>query len=283
MTSTAKNKKPASERITIARCAGFCGGVAIAVKSAEKLLAENEVFCIGDIIHNSFVIEALKNRGLKIVSGVEDIPGRAHVIIRAHGLPSGEIARLRKKRCVIHDLTCPILKKIHTNIKKLKRQGYKIAIVGNPAHAEVEAFVSRSGEGVSVISEIRDSANLPYVSKRAVICQSTISSGLFVEMAAKTLGKSLETLVIDTICGEAKKRRKEANALAKKSKMVIIVGDRKSSNTMTLAGVVGKHCSVTLISSADEIKKNKIRYPLAIVSGASSPRELVLDIARKVC
>jgi len=268
--------------VTIARCAGFCGGVAIAVKGAEKLLSKNKVYCIGDIIHNSFVIETLKQKGLKTVLSVGEIPRRAHIIIRAHGLQLKEIAALKKKRCVIHDFTCPILKKIHKDIIKLKRKGYDIAIVGNPAHAEVKAFVSRAGDRVFVISKDEDTDDLPYVSKRAVICQSTISSALFVAFAAKMLTTSAETLVIDTICGEAKKRRKEAKALAKKSKMVIIVGDRKSSNTMTLSGIVGKHCSVALISSPDEIKKNKIRYPLAIVSGASSPRGLVRDVARKV-
>ncbi len=282
MTVAAKNKKLAPPPVTIARCAGFCGGVAIAVKGAEKLLSKNEVYCIGDIIHNSFVIESLKKKGLKTVSTVEEIPRLAHVIIRAHGLPLEEIAELRKKHCVIHDFTCQILKKIHKDIIQLKRKGYEIAIIGNPDHAEVKAFVSRAGKGVFVISKDKGAADLPYAPKRAVICQSTISSALFIASAAKALGRSAETLVIDTICGEAKKRRKEAGELAKNSKMVIIVGDRKSSNTMTLSGIVGKHCLVALISSADEIKKNKIKYPLAIVSGASSPRELVLDIARKV-
>ncbi|MBA3065483.1 hypothetical protein FP828_03225 [bacterium] len=281
--------------VTIARFAGFCGGVAMAVKGAEKLLSEHQVYCIGDIIHNSFVIESLKKKGLETVSSVKEIPPRSHIIIRAHGLPLEEIAALRKKGCVIHDFTCPILKKIHKDIIKLKRKGYEIAIIGNPKHAEVKAFVSRAGARfgnrpaarsvarVFVISKIKDTDGLSYAPRRAIICQSTISSALFVSHAAKALGKSGETLVIDTICCEAKKRRKEAEELAKKSKMVIIVGDRKSSNTMTLSGIVGKYCSVALISSADEIKKNKIKYPLAIVSGASSPRELVLDIARKVC
>ncbi|MBA3052282.1 4-hydroxy-3-methylbut-2-enyl diphosphate reductase [bacterium] len=279
MTTAAKKRK----RMTIARFAGFCGGVAMAVKGAEKLLAENEVYCVGDIIHNSFVIESLKKKGLKTVSSVKEIPPRSHMIIRAHGLPLEEISSLRKKGCIVHDFTCPILKKIHKDIIQLKRKSYEIAIIGNPRHAEVKAFVSRAGEKVSVISKALDADALPYARCRAIICQSTISGDLFVSLAAKALGKSARTLVIDTICSEAKKRRKEAEALAKKSKMVIIVGDSKSSNTMTLSGIVGKHCAVALISSADEIKKNKIRYPLAIVSGASSPRELVLDIARKVC
>ncbi|MCD6311901.1 MAG: hypothetical protein J7M11_05530, partial [Elusimicrobia bacterium] len=248
-----KKKKSASPSVTIARCAGFCGGVAIAVKGAEKILSKNEVYCIGDIIHNSFVIESLKKKGFKTVSGVKEVPRCAHVIIRAHGLPLEEIAALKKKRCVIHDFTCPILKKIHREIIKLKRKDYEIAIVGNPAHAEVKAFLSRAGKRAHVISKDSDTVDLPYTPKRAVICQSTISSSFFNVGAAKALGRSAGTLVIDTICGEAKKRRKEAEELAKKSKMVIIVGDRKSSNTMTLAGIVGKHCSVTLISSPDEI------------------------------
>jgi len=278
-----KKQHQAPKDVTIAGCAGFCGGVAIAVKGAEKLLAENEVFCIGDIIHNSFVIDALKKKGLKTVSSPKDIPPGAHMIIRAHGLPLEEIASLKKKCCVIHDFTCPILKKIHTDITQLKRKGYEIAIVGNPLHAEVKAFVSRSGDKVSVVAKAHDAEALPYAARRVIICQSTISDELFVGLAAKALSRSARTLVIDTICSEAKKRRKEAKALAKKSKMVIIVGDSKSSNTMILLDIVGKHCAVALISSADEIKKNKIRYPLAIVSGASSPRGLVLDIARKVC
>jgi 4-hydroxy-3-methylbut-2-enyl diphosphate reductase len=277
-----KKRRRLLKVVTIGRYAGFCGGVAMAVKGAGKLLAKNKVYCVGDIIHNSFVIDSLKRQGLRTVSSVADIPARAHVIIRAHGLPLEDIAALRKKGCRIHDFTCPILKKIHRDITRLKRKGYEIAIIGNPRHAEVKALVSRAGKNAAVVSKAALARGLPPAPRRAVICQSTISSELFVSLTSKLLDRSVRTLVIDTICGEAKKRRREALSLAKKSKMVIIVGDSKSSNTMTLSGIVGKHCAVALISSADEIKKNEIRYPLAIVSGASSPRELVMDIARKV-
>jgi len=270
--------------VKVARFAGFCSGVTIAVKKTEALLLHKKVYCIGDLVHNSFVIGNLAKKGLIIVRKPADIPAHSNVIIRAHGLPIKTINSLKKKNCRIFDFTCPILKKIHFTLEKLKKNNYSIFIVGNPLHAEVKALISHAGTDSMIIENkaaalIRTPLNKK--KKFAVICQSTITDRRFLEISNALHVKFPGALIINTICKEVKDRRIEAKELAKNSKMVIIVGDKKSSNTVNLAKIVRRICPAEIIAGVSDLSGKKLSLPVGITSGASSPRKLVLEIAEK--
>jgi len=269
-------------QIKVARFVGFCSGVTIAVRKTEKLLKEKKIYCIGELIHNTFVIQRLKKLGLIVVKNCRLIPAGSSVIIRAHGLPLETIEHLRKKNCEIFDFTCPILKKIHASIEKFKKEKFSIIIIGTPDHAEVKALLSRAGKSAAVIRSVSSAALVKKSRKAAVIGQSTIDGETFERLSGEILKKNKDALVFDTICNEVKARRKEAIGLAKKSKMVIIVGDRKSSNTKNLAKIVKNICPVIIVTGENELLRKKIIYPVGVTSGASSPRELVLEIVKKI-
>ncbi|MFH1352512.1 MAG: 4-hydroxy-3-methylbut-2-enyl diphosphate reductase [bacterium] len=288
----ALKKPPADTRapaIKVARFAGFCSGVTIAVKKTKKLLLHKKVYCIGDLVHNSFVMSDLAKKGLIIVKKPTAIPENSDVIIRAHGLPLKTIKNLKKKNCRIFDFTCPILKKIHLTLEKLKKADYSIIIIGNPLHAEVKALISHAGRNSVIVENKAAAENFkpqparsPKKKKTAVICQSTITDSRFLEISGVLGGKIPGARIINTICREAKERRVEAKELAKISKMVIIVGDRKSSNTVNLAKIVRRICPAEIITGVNDLRGKKFRDPIGITSGASSPRELVLEIEKCV-
>lgn len=268
--------------VKIAHSIGFCSGVTIAVKKTKKLLAQKKVYCIGDMVHNSFVINNLRKKGLIVVENFSQVPVNSKVIIRAHGLPVAIIEKLKKKNCRIFDFTCPTLKKIHRTLAGLKKANYLIVIIGNPLHAEVRTLISHAGTDSVVIENLENAKNFKSRRKIAVICQSTIPSEKFLKISNALRGKTNETRIIDTICREVKARRLLAEELAKNSKMVIIVGDKKSSNTVNLAKIVRHICPAVIIAQVNELREKKFSYPLGITSGASSPRELVLNIAGKI-
>ncbi|MCD6412919.1 MAG: 4-hydroxy-3-methylbut-2-enyl diphosphate reductase [Elusimicrobia bacterium] len=292
-----KNMKPKSinrshstkGEVKIAKLIGFCSGVTVAVRGTEKILgipekspASKKVYCVGHLIHNSNVIMRLRKKGLRVVRHVKSVPEKTTVVIRAHGLPVDEIKTLKKKNCEIRDFTCPILKKIHRTIERLRNEEFFIVIVGNPAHAEVRALRSHAGENCAVVENEKQARNFKKKRKIAVICQSTITEERFLKIAGLFVGKARELYILNTICAEVTARRIETIRLAKISKMVIIVGDKKSSNTRHLAEIAKNFCRVRIVSDAKELEKGEIVYPLTITSGASSPEDLVMEIYGKV-
>ncbi len=274
--------------VKLARFVGFCSGVTAAVTGTEKILEEaanrpsRNITCVGDLIHNSRVINRLESKGLKVVKNIKDVAEKSVVIIRAHGLPLEDIEYLKRKKCEIHDFTCPILKKIHKTIEKLRQKNFFIVIIGNRNHAEVRALSSHAGEKSEVVETVSQAKAFPQKRKIAVICQSTITEERFLDIARLFVGKSRQLYILNTICAEVAARRMEARRLAKISKMAIIVGDKKSSNTRNLAEILRGFCEVRIVSDAEELKKGKILYPLTITSGASSPEDLVMEIYGKV-
>jgi len=272
-----------NKKIFIARFCGFCTGVTKAVKETEEVLkSKKNVYCIGDLIHNSFVIEELRDLGLKVVDDVSQIPENANFIVRAHGIPVETLKQLKKKNCRIFDFTCQILKRVHHLIEELKKQKFKIIIIGNPKHPEVKAFISHAGKDAMVIFKDSDLENIKVLPPCAVICQSTIDKEMFLRISRKLIEKTRKILIINTICGEVEARRKEAIKLAKNSKMVIIVGDKKSSNTKHLAKILRKFTRAEIVSDAEELEKIKIEYPIFLTSGASTPMRLIKEIAKKL-
>jgi len=233
-------------------------------------------------VHNSFVINNLRKKGLNVVGNSRRIPENSKVIIRAHGLPVKIIEKLKKKNCRIFDFTCPTLKKIHRTLAGLKKANYLIVIIGNPLHAEVKTLISHAGTDSVVIENMKGAKKFKSKRKIAVICQSTIPSEKFLKISRALGGKTNKPRIIDTICREVKARRFEAEELAKNSRMIIIVGDKKSSNTVNLAKIVRHICPAVIIAQVNGLSEKKISYPLGITSGASSPRELVLNIAEKI-
>ena len=128
------------KKLIVARNTGFCFGVRRTVQTAERLLEKHKcLYSIGDIVHNPLVMNSLKAKGLKVVSGEREVK-RGPFIVRSHGIGPDTICRLKKRGVEIYDATCPSVKKIHSLIKKLDRKKYLIIIIGNENHPEVVAL-----------------------------------------------------------------------------------------------------------------------------------------------
>lgn len=214
-------------KLIIATSAGFCFGVKRAMDMALKAAQRHtqNLYTLGPLIHNPQAVDFLSKLGIEVKNRVEDI-SKGTVILRSHGVASGELSKSKEKKLRIIDATCPIVKRAQFFANYLRRNGYAILIVGEARHPEVEAIRSYLDKKVEVIESIGAIRSLGPWEKLGIIAQTTQSFPLFKEIVAASLEKAKEVRVFNTICYATTLRQKEAMEIAKKVDCMIV--DRKS-------------------------------------------------------
>jgi 4-hydroxy-3-methylbut-2-enyl diphosphate reductase len=222
------------------------------------------------------MVEALSSRGLKNAHSVDEVEGGA-LFVRAHGLPVEVFDKAREKGLEVIDATCPMVTKIHVQAEKLKADGYKIIVVGDPNHPEVKGTLSHV-PGAWCIETVEDVAKLPRGSKMGVVVQSTYSRDRFTDIVKALSEKYYEVRAVNTICTDTNNRQNEAMRLAHEVDVMIVVGGKTSANTKHLAELAEKHGARSYhIEGPDELRSEwfdgvKIA---GLMSGASTPGWLV--------
>lgn len=196
---------------------GFCFGVAITVKKAEEAIAaRDDVTTLGHVVHNPQMVEQLEAKGLRNADSIDDVDSGA-LFVRAHGLPVDVFEKAAEKKLTIIDATCPMVTKIHVQAKKLKADGYKIVVIGDPNHPEVKGTLSHV-PGAWCIEDVDDVAKLPRSSRVGVVVQSTYSGERFTNIVKALSAKYYDVRAVNTICTDTHNRQNEASRLAKRSK-----------------------------------------------------------------
>lgn len=290
--------------IKIARYAGFCPGVKRAIRIAKSTLEEapGNVYSLGPIIHNPYVVNELRDMGIKILpddsSGLQewDVRG-ANVIIRSHGIAPQLKQFLVERGARLVDATCPTVKKAQRAAIKLVSEGYHLFIIGNARHPEVKAILGHvDGEAVIISEphELKDWWNdqPQKVRKVGVIAQTTVDlfmfRGLIDELITEVpefVSEVLEVKVINTLCRNTLSRQAEALQLAISSDFVLVLGGRSSSNTEFLRKICEYTGTRTVkIETADELDLTLLDgvRRLAILGGASTPKSIVEEVPRKI-
>jgi (E)-4-hydroxy-3-methyl-but-2-enyl pyrophosphate reductase len=236
-------------KVIVAENCGFCPGVKNAISMAEKVLTKKKnVYSLGPIIHNSDVVQRLAEAGLKTVDSVKQIPplpSGGTVLIRSHGAAPKQIAELKEKGINIVDATCVLVKRVQRIARQLDKGGYKVVVIGDENHPEVQAVVG-SASGVVVLADESDLHKLPLNGKLGIVCQTTQSQEHFSRMlgAIGRYGFS-ELKVINTLCREAIKRQESAVQLCKQVDIMFVLGGLESANTRRLAELCKKYNSQT--------------------------------------
>ena len=154
-----------------AKTQGFCFGVAITVKKAEEAVERlgGDVTTLGHVVHNPQMVASLESKGLKNASTVDEVT-TGTMFVRAHGLPVEVFERAKERNLTVIDATCPMVTKIHVQAEKLRDEGYKVVVVGDPAHPEVKGTLSHV-PGAWCITSADDVAALPRASRVGVVVQ----------------------------------------------------------------------------------------------------------------
>ena len=273
--------------IRIAEHAGFCFGVKKAVDTAYGLAtdpANGRIVTLGHLIHNEHVIDELKAYGVESVDSVDEIPAGATAIIRSHGVPESVISELDKRGIPYVDLTCPFVKKIHDIVKKRSLEGDEIVIIGSPGHPEVKGTLGWSVCGGTVVETGDQAAAYTPSDKGRRVCivaQTTFSLKKFQDFVEIFEKKEYDINVVNTICHATMERQTEAEALAKDSDVMIVIGGAESSNSRKLYELCKKQCANTFfIQTADALRDISLEgyASLGITAGASTPNTLIQEV-----
>jgi len=272
-------------KVLVAEKCGFCHGVRNAISVAEEILAsENEVYSLGPIIHNKDVVDRLAKDGLKTVDDVEEIRSGT-VLIRSHGAAPVQIARLNEKGLNIIDATCILVKRVQHIAGELEKEGYKVVIIGEENHPEVQAVVGCVREAV-VIADESDLDKLPQNARLGVVCQTTQDPERFGRMlGAMGRGSFSEMKVINTLCREAIKRQESAVKLCRQVEIMFVLGGLESANTRRLAELctrVNKQTYHLQNWSELDAKVLSGRKTAGVTAGASTPDWIVSEFVRNL-
>jgi len=256
-------------KIKVAKCAGFCFGVKRAINIAESALKElkneEKIYSLGAIIHNPQVVDGLFKKGLQVISGLEAIKGGT-IIISSHGAPVEILKEIKKKKIKLIDATCPFVKYAQNIVKGLKKDGYRIIIVGDSDHPEVKALKSIAG---------KDKLS----GKIGVISQTTQNRADYINEIKKILEEDFsEVKIFNTICNDTSKRQSATRSLLKDCDLMIVIGGKNSANTRRLWQIC-KERGVDSFHIETELELNKKWFEgkncVGITSGASTPDSTV--------
>lgn len=267
-----------------AKTQGFCFGVAITVKKAEEAVASGQsVTTLGHVVHNPQMVTQLEEKGLRNAESVDEVESGT-LFVRAHGLPVSVYEKAQAKGLQVLDATCPMVTKIHVQAEKLRADGYKIVVIGDPNHAEVKGTLSHV-PGAWCIQRPEDVDALPRASRVGVVVQSTWSGTQFAEIVQRLTAKYYEVRAVNTICTDTHNRQFEAAHLSKDVEVMVVVGGKHSANTRHLAELSTQNGAKTYhIEGPDELEQQWFRgvKVAGLMSGASTPGWLVDQVAERM-
>jgi len=269
-----------------AKTQGFCFGVAITLKKAEETVAargDGTVTTLGHIVHNPQMVQSLEDKGLVNAHSVDDVASGT-LFVRAHGLPVEVFEKAAQKGLTIVDATCPMVTKIHVQAEKLRADGYKIVVVGDPNHPEVKGTLSHV-PGAWIVQVPSDVDALPRASRVGVVVQSTWSGAGFTEIVSKLSSKYYEVRAVNTICTDTHNRQSEAETLAKEVQVMVVVGGKTSANTKHLADLAASRGARSYhIEGPAELESRWFADVdvAGLMSGASTPGWLVDQVEARM-
>ena len=273
--------------VTVAKTAGFCFGVRRAVDLAEQQAGKNGViYAYGEIIHNMHEIRRLEERGVRTAQTLEEIPDGAKVLIRAHGVPRTVYDTFAAKNCEVFDATCPFVQKIHRIVDTESRDGRLIVILGSAGHPEVVGIQGWCGESVVLEGEEQARAFTEQTEMvdrpLAVVAQTTVNRAIWNISVGLIKKRCTNLKIFDTICKATDERQSEARLLAGASDQMIVIGDKKSSNTKRLYEISRSLCSnVLYIEDATELTTQGLCRDgrVGITAGASTPAWIIKEVS----
>lgn len=271
---------------------GFCFGVRRAVEMAEEALgtATGKVYSLGPLIHNEAFLEKLCSKGLVIIeeNQLSEIPDRAVVIIRAHGVAPAVIEKLESKHCSIIDATCPRVKASQKMVERYTDNSDYVIISGDKNHGEMigiagyakKNFIQIQNAEEAKLLEIKDSNKINVI----LMSQTTYSPTEFDKIQTIIKGKFNNTAVMNTICPATKERQDALRELCEQVEGVLVIGGKTSANTTRLFQTAQTFCNkVAFIQSYKDIPRDFYTLKtVGITAGASTPDDVINEVEQNL-
>lgn len=285
--------------VELAKSAGFCFGVKRAIEMIYKALYENKKICtLGNIINNKNMIDELNSKGVRVINSLDEAHSDETIVIRSHGVSQGIYDLLASKSFL--DGTCPFVKKIHKIVSKqfvdpltnkiINSDNILIVIIGNKSHPEIKGIEGNCKYKFITVADSIDLEryikNTPLINNLyiKVVCQTTYIQENLKDCIDILDFYSLNYELFDTICNETKKRQDEAYEMSKNKDLMIVVGDKNSSNSNKLFDICNENCSTIFIESEKNLKNYNFFFynNIGVTAGASTPLNIIANVLNKI-
>ena len=272
------------EKVVLAAPRGFCAGVEKAIKALDWMtrVFEAPVYCYHEIVHNQFVVDHFKSLGVVFIDDVADVPPGSPVMLSAHGSPPEVVETAKLSGGTVIDAVCPLVTKVHHELKVRARKGYTVLYVGHEGHEEAVGTMAVDPESVHLIQSTSDIDKLkntegPY----ALLSQTTLSMNEWQDLRdhAESVFPEIWMPNRSDLCFATTNRQAALTAIAATADAVIVIGSANSSNTVALAKVAeAAGCKRVLrINGAFELPDD-LSGTVAVTAGASAPESLVNEV-----
>ena len=284
-----------NKEIKLANPRGFCAGVDRAIDIVNKALDiyGAPVYVKHEVVHNKVVVNDLKKRGAIFVEDIDEIPDDSLVIFSAHGVSSEVEERTKTRNLNFFDATCPLVTKVHMEVRKHAKANRDIILIGHDGHPEVEGTMGRhiNSENSTIYlvqnEEEAEEINVNNVENLALVTQTTLSVDETKSIISilKHRFPNIDVPRKDDICYATQNRQDAVKQLALESDFMIVVGSKNSSNSNRLREL-GEKCgckSVLIDEFADLDLEDLNKFSnISITAGASAPESRVMEIAKSL-
>lgn len=273
--------------VIVAKPRGFCAGVERAIRAVELALEQYEapVYVRKEIVHNLHVVQRLRALGATFVDELDQVPEGAVTVLSAHGSPPEVYAEAQRRGLRLVDATCPLVRKVHTEVRRYLQRGYRIVLIGHIGHDEVMGTMGQAPDATVLVQRVADVAgvNLAPEQKGIILTQTTLSQDDTREIVAALQARfpHLELPPSDDICYATQNRQSAVKEIIGRIDVLLVVGSQNSSNSRRLTEVArARGVAAHLIDGPEDIDPAWLRAAqrIGVTSGASAPEDVVQGV-----
>ncbi|MPZ51161.1 MAG: 4-hydroxy-3-methylbut-2-enyl diphosphate reductase [Acidimicrobiia bacterium] len=276
------------QRVLVAEPRGFCAGVEMAIKALTWMVRifEPPVYCYHEIVHNEWVVRAFEKVGVIFIDDIEEAPLGAPVMLSAHGSAPEVVSGAADRASIVIDAVCPLVTKVHHEVKRMTAKGHEIIYVGHIGHDEAIGTLAEAPEDITLVEPetgLGDDFQPRDPSKIALLSQTTLGVHEWKSVleSARERFPEIATARRSDLCYATTNRQEAVRGLTDQCDLILVVGSENSSNTRALVRVSRElGTEAHRIDSVDDIEDEWLEgvEVVGLTAGASAPDHLVTDV-----
>ena len=278
----------AVDRVLLAEPRGFCAGVEMAIKALAWMVRafDPPVYCYHEIVHNQIVVDAFRSQGVHFVDDIEEVPTGRPIMLSAHGSAPEVVASARQRGSFVVDSVCPLVTKVHHEVKVRAAKGYRIVYVGHEGHEEAVGTMAVAPDAIDRVESIAEVDELPqHDGAVALLAQTTLSHRDWEGVAVRVKERfpDVWTPGRSDLCFATTNRQSSLLAMAERCDAIVVIGSANSSNTTALARLAtDAGCQhVVRVNTAVELTDD-LQGVVGVTAGASAPDQLVREVLERL-